>query len=162
MLEKNWQEPQRTVLMWARILHSLDPTDVKLGSPNATTRSSEARSITVLFRLHHNAPRASAAIVPAVPSYLRHGLILETPGGSMEGHLVVGIEVDTLDNVDFAVVGPQRALCPERGPDGAAKRDVQDVDDPEAAKVVVVLSSDADLERTRRYCYEWGKTGRQG
>ena len=50
--------------------------------------------------------------------------------GRMQRHLVVRVQVDALDNVDLAVVRPESALGPKRRPNGAAVRNVHQVDEP--------------------------------
>ena len=118
--------------------YSLNPADIKLRSPHSPTGSGKPRPIRVLLRLHHHAPRARATILSRVPPGLQHRVILQTTPGGMQRHLVVRVQVDALDDVDFAVVGPERTLRPECRPDGAAVRNMHEIDDPEAAIVVEV------------------------
>ena len=104
--------------------NSLDPTNVKLRSPHSPTRRSEPRPIRILLRLHHNTPRPRPTILPQIPPRLRYTLILQTSPSGVQSHLVVRVEVDTLDDVYLAVVWPCYAFCPECGPYGAAVGDV--------------------------------------
>lgn len=57
----------------------------------------------------------------------------------VQRHLVVVHEVDRLNDVDLAVGRPRGAGRPERGPDGAAVGQVDEVDKDERADVVGVL-----------------------
>lgn len=55
----------------------------------------------------------------------------------MESDLIMGILVDTLEDIDLAIVGPRRADHPERRPSAAdVGWDVRKVADDECAGVI--------------------------
>lgn len=131
--------------MRSRSWHSLDSTDVELSRPYSTSSSGKSILIAVRLVLHNYAPRTSATIQARITPRLRRIGGMKTASGGMQRHLVVRIQIDALDDVDFAVVWPKRALGPKRGPDGATVRDVEQVDDPHAAVIIEVLRCDTDL-----------------
>lgn len=65
--------------------------------------------------------------------------------GTKETERQGGEEAEGKKRTDLAVVRPDGAFRPERGPDGAAVRDVLRVEHPQAAKVVEIVRRDADL-----------------
>lgn len=131
--------------MCPRSWHSLDSADVELSRPYTTSSSGKSILIAVRLGLHNHAPRTSATIQTRITPRLRRIGCVETASGGVQRHLVVRVQIDTLDNVDFAVVWPKRAFGPERRPDGTAVRDVQQVDDPHAAVIIEVLRRDTNL-----------------
>lgn len=74
---------------------------------------------------------------------------MQTSCSSVEGHLVGSHEVDSLDNIDLAVVGPKRPLRPEGGPHGAAEWKVDDVGNPQSAIIVKSRGLNTDLADER-------------
>ena len=90
--------------------HQQTVTIIAIVSPHNPSSPTEQNAT------HHSTPRRRRAVRPARRARLVRARGGEAPRERVQRHLVVGHEVDTLDDVDFAVVWPVVALCPDAGP----------------------------------------------
>ena len=126
---------------------SQDPGRVKLSRPDTSACRRKPRTIAVLGSLSHSTPCTRPTIKILIPAFLVWGSGVGAARRRVQSHLVRGHQVDSFYDVDFTVVGPERAFGPERWPYGASEWHVVHVDDPETAPVVEVEGFYADLNR---------------
>ena len=121
-----------------------DARHVNLQREYPAARLREAGPKAVWLRLRDDAALRDRAVrLERVPRLLVRGVLLRAALERVQRDLVVVHVVDGLDDVDLARVGPHLldAVRPERGPDRAAERDVQGVDDDQRARAVAVQRS---------------------
>lgn len=126
----------------------LDSVRSELRHPSSSSSVGESGAIAVGIRVSDSTSCVAVDRVVAIGGVGGSGLSNRRRLGAsrlgVQGHLVLGHRVDTLERVDLSAVRPIRACRPESRPDRATIGHMERIQHPNRADRVVFLSGDSN------------------